>query len=229
MRRRRPIRAAPIEHEAAILNPVENAVEDTARAFHQDFAPGAGELEEEIIDDEDFHTTLHASSVEELDDFDEEETLEGAADLGTMIREMSIDQITSSGVEEDDEEDFEEEDSIDDRTLDDLVKTKRSSTRSRNREESRKSLPMARSLRQPAVSIRPTLLHPRRIVPAMATVAAAVAVATDAAEIVAGAIAVETASATPVGQGIASAAEAVTAVVAAAPCSRPTFPRSANC
>ena len=29
-----------------------------------------------------------------MDDFDEEETLEGAADLGTMIREMSIDQIT---------------------------------------------------------------------------------------------------------------------------------------
>ena len=32
-----------------------------------------------------------------MDDFDEEETLEGAADLGTMIREMSIDQITRPG------------------------------------------------------------------------------------------------------------------------------------
>ncbi len=40
---------------------------------------------------------LHASSIEELDDFDEEETLEGTADLGTMIREMSIDQITDAG------------------------------------------------------------------------------------------------------------------------------------
>ena len=112
--------SAPIQHETAILNPVENAIEDGARAFHQDFVPGAGEFEEEILDEEDFPTTLHASSVEELDDLDEEETLEGAADLGTMIREMSIDQITSSGVEPDEEEDFEEEDSIDDRTLDDI-------------------------------------------------------------------------------------------------------------
>src|ERR1700724_148041 len=55
-------------------------------------------------------------------DFEEEETLEGAADLGTMIREMSIDQITRSGnVDEAEEEDFfEEEDSIHDATLDDL-------------------------------------------------------------------------------------------------------------
>jgi ribonuclease E len=50
------------------------------------------------------------------DDFEEEETLEGAADLGTMIREMSIDQITRSGhVDEDEEEDdLEEEDTIHD-------------------------------------------------------------------------------------------------------------------
>ena len=34
-----------------------------------------------------------------MEDFDEEETLEGAADLGTMLREMSIDQITGSGTE----------------------------------------------------------------------------------------------------------------------------------
>jgi ribonuclease G len=59
---------------------------------------------------------LHASSIEELDDLDEEETLEGAADLGTMIREMSIDQITSANLE--DEEDFEEEDAVDDGSFD---------------------------------------------------------------------------------------------------------------
>jgi ribonuclease G len=107
---------APIEHETVILNPTENSIEDGAHAFHQGFAPGPGELEEETLDEEDFHTTLHASSIEELDDLDEEETLEGAADLGTMLREMSIDQITSTGVEGDEsEEDFEEEDSVDDR------------------------------------------------------------------------------------------------------------------
>ncbi len=56
------------------------------------------------------------------DDFEEEETLEGAADLGTMIREMSIDQITRSGNvdEEQVEDDFEEEDTLLDPTLEDL-------------------------------------------------------------------------------------------------------------
>ena len=47
---------------------------------------------------------------------------EGAADLGTMIREMSIDQITRSGNidEEQVEDDFEEEDTLLDPTLEDL-------------------------------------------------------------------------------------------------------------
>ncbi len=56
--------------------------------------------------------TLHASSIEEMDDLDEE-TLEGAADLGTMLREMSIDQITRSqpdvDEDEEDDDDFEED------------------------------------------------------------------------------------------------------------------------
>ncbi|MCU1319421.1 MAG: ribonuclease, Rne/Rng family [Edaphobacter sp.] len=112
---------APIQHETAIFNPAENAIEDTGRAFHQDFVPGPGELEEETLDEEDLPPTLHASAIEELDDLDEEETLEGAADLGTMLREMSIDQITRSGINPEEEEDeLEEEDSIDDRSLDDL-------------------------------------------------------------------------------------------------------------
>lgn len=90
-----------------VVDPVE------AEAEHQAFEPGAGVIEEEVIRGNDYDTTmLHASSIEELDDLDEEETLEGAADLGTMIREMSIDQITSVNLEE--EEDFEEEDAIDD-------------------------------------------------------------------------------------------------------------------
>jgi ribonuclease G len=80
--------AAPLEQEAALV-------------------------EEDTIDDEDYDTTtLHASSVEELDDLDEEETLEGAADLGTMLREMSIDEITRPGADEEEEDDFEEEHAV---------------------------------------------------------------------------------------------------------------------
>jgi ribonuclease E len=114
-----PEAISPILHETAIANPAENAVEDGPTLPH--FAPGTGVLEEETLDEEDYTTTLHASSIEEMDDFDEEETLEGAADLGTMIREMSIDQITRSGnVDEEDEDDLEEEDSIHDPLNDDL-------------------------------------------------------------------------------------------------------------
>ncbi|WP_158791154.1 Rne/Rng family ribonuclease [Granulicella sp. L60] len=108
---------SPIEHETVVANPAENAVEAAATSHHF----GAGVIEEETFDDEDFNTTLHASSIEEMDDFEEEETLEGAADLGTMIREMSIDQITRSGnVDQDEEDDLEEEDAIYDPTVGDL-------------------------------------------------------------------------------------------------------------
>ncbi|HTD95780.1 MAG TPA: Rne/Rng family ribonuclease, partial [Edaphobacter sp.] len=103
---------SPVLHETVISNPAENAVENGALPHH--FAPGAGVVEEETLDDEDFNTTLHASSIEEMDDLEEEETLEGAADLGVMIREMSIDQITRSGGEEEQDDDLEEEDSIHD-------------------------------------------------------------------------------------------------------------------
>ncbi len=77
------------------------------------FAPGAGLLEEEMLDDEDDAQPMPA--LQASHELHEEETLEGAADLGTMIREMSIDQITrtepSTLDEEDDlEEDFLEED-----------------------------------------------------------------------------------------------------------------------
>ncbi len=102
---------SPIEHETAISSPAEDA--GANEVVPQHFAPGAGSLEEETLEDEDFNTTLHASSIEEMDDFDEEETLEGAADLGTMIREMSIDQITRSGHgDEEEEDDLEEEDAV---------------------------------------------------------------------------------------------------------------------
>ncbi len=113
--------ASPIEHETAIANPADNQIADVSAGTPQHFAPGIGSLEEESLDEEDFNTTLHASSIEEMDDFEEEETLEGAADLGTMIREMSIDQITRSGnVDEEEEDDLEEEDAIHDPLGDDL-------------------------------------------------------------------------------------------------------------
>ena len=94
---------SPILHESAISAP-------------QSFAPGSGTLEEEVLDEEEHvGTSLHAYHEEEFDDL-EEETLEGAADLGTMIREMSIDQITRTGdgeakSEEEEDDDFEEEES----------------------------------------------------------------------------------------------------------------------
>ncbi len=91
-----------MESSAPVIDEVEQ------EAIRQAFEPGVGVVEEEIIDDEDYQTTLHASSIEELDELDEEETLEGAADLGTMIREMSIDEITQ--VSDEEEDDFIEED-----------------------------------------------------------------------------------------------------------------------
>jgi ribonuclease E len=112
--------ASPIEHETAIASPADNQIADVSSGTPQHFAPGIGSLEEETLDEEDFNTTLHASSIEEMEDFDEEETLEGAADLGTMIREMSIDQITRSGDVDEEEDDLEEEDAIHDPLSDDL-------------------------------------------------------------------------------------------------------------
>jgi ribonuclease G len=76
----------------------------------QTFAPGDGQLEEEILDeDEGDIAHLHASA---FDDDTEEETLENAADLGSMIRDMSIDEITRAepSIVDEDEDDFEDED-----------------------------------------------------------------------------------------------------------------------
>lgn len=98
-----------MESPAPAVDPVE------AEATQQAFEHAAAVIEDGAIDQTAIDpATLFASSIEELDDLDEEETLEGAADLGTMIREMSIDEITRTGVEEVEEEDFEEEDAIDD-------------------------------------------------------------------------------------------------------------------
>jgi ribonuclease E len=93
--------SAPIEHEAAVQS-VDLAHAEPAPSSPQSFAPGEGQLEEELIDDEELDLpAIHASAMEEY----EEETLENAADLGSMIREMSIDQITRPELPELDEDD----------------------------------------------------------------------------------------------------------------------------
>jgi ribonuclease E len=105
---------APIEHERAVqsvhLNEAEAA---TPSGDPHQFAPGDGQLEEEVIDDED--GDLAPASAMAGEDDTEEETLENAADLGSMLREMSIDQITrpQDPALEDEEDDEEEDDEFD--------------------------------------------------------------------------------------------------------------------
>ena len=107
--------ASPIHHEGAVVTPHQEPYRETGTGG---FAPGSGHLDEEILDDEELGgSTIHASSVEEIDDIDEE-TLEGAADLGTMLREMSIDHITRTSPEIGDEDDDLEEDELDEDELD---------------------------------------------------------------------------------------------------------------
>jgi ribonuclease G len=117
--------SAPLAHEVTTLHATGDIISEAPATT---FIPEAGALVEETLDEEDYNTTLHASAIEEMDDFDEEETLEGAADLGTMLREMSIDHITGSGTgegpnEEDLEDDFEEEDAIHELSVGDLDDT----------------------------------------------------------------------------------------------------------
>jgi ribonuclease G len=122
-----PEPASPIRHEGAVVSPEHEyqpqAVPPSLSAAPAaGFAPGTGQLDEELIDDEDFRgSTIQASSIEEIDDL-EEETLEGAADLGSMIREMSIDHITRTAPESDEDdldEDDLEEDELDEDDEDD--------------------------------------------------------------------------------------------------------------
>jgi ribonuclease E len=112
-----PDPTAPIEHEAVVQS-VHAAAAETPVAIEGErvhaqesaggFAPGDGQLEEELLDEEDAEIgSLHAGA---FDDDVEEETLEGAADLGSMIRDMTIDDITGLEPAEIDEEDDEDED-----------------------------------------------------------------------------------------------------------------------
>jgi ribonuclease G len=100
-----PAPASPIRHEGAVLS----TEAEFAAPVTNSFAPGSGQLDEEILEEEEIDgSVLHASSIEEMDDL-EEETLEGAADLGTMLREMSIDNITRTLPEVEDEDDVEDD------------------------------------------------------------------------------------------------------------------------
>jgi ribonuclease G len=89
----------------------EAAVE-TEPADSKMFAPGDGQLEEELLDDEesDLPHIQAGAAHEDL----EEETLEHAADLGSMLRDMSIDEIVRpEPVEsEEDEDDFEDDEEL---------------------------------------------------------------------------------------------------------------------
>ena len=110
---------APIEHETAVqsVHAAEAEVSSVPfatapnGALSASFEPGDGQLEEELLDEEEGEIGgLHASA---FDDDTEEETLDNAADLGSMIRDMSIDEITRAEpaeLDEDDEEDFEDDD-----------------------------------------------------------------------------------------------------------------------
>ena len=105
------LRRSRIAHRAPILSQPDLIAEEINSSGRLTFSPRSLS-QKRTLGRRGLPHHLHASSIEEMDDFDEEETLEGAADLGTMIREMSIDQITRPAtmiVEEDD--DLEEEDS----------------------------------------------------------------------------------------------------------------------
>ncbi len=99
---------APIAHETAVESGSLSQAEVVT--MPGTFAPGDGELEEELLDEDDSDLpVLHACAFDDT----EEETLENAADLGTMIREMSIDHITrpepDGGEHEEDDFDIDEE------------------------------------------------------------------------------------------------------------------------
>ena len=102
--------SSPIEHEHAVVEQQAERAEPV-RPVAQYFEPGSGLLEEEMLEDEedgDSLPTLHAQNTEL--DLQEQETLEHAADLGTMIRDVSIDLMTRpEPLLDEDDEDFEED------------------------------------------------------------------------------------------------------------------------
>jgi ribonuclease E len=118
-----PEPGSPIEHESAIVDASshDRAQPETSFSVTPEtlyFAPGDGHLEEEeFVEDDEVLPSVHASSILDQEGFHnqlaDQETLEGVADLGTMLREMSIDHITRtepSSIDPDEDEDYEEDD-----------------------------------------------------------------------------------------------------------------------
>jgi ribonuclease G len=109
--------ASPIAHEGAVVEhvPGVEGIVPVAHVSHAHapaaayFEPGTGLLEEEVLEDDE-DAFLPAVELRAEAEHHEQESLENAADLGVMLREMSIDQITrTEPAVEDDEEDFEED------------------------------------------------------------------------------------------------------------------------
>ncbi|WP_263408249.1 Rne/Rng family ribonuclease [Terriglobus tenax] len=108
--------AAPIEHESAVQSVTLAEAEFAVTPVEETVAAASpvldGEFEEEVIEEEEYEfepLAMHASDDEFFEDDLEEETLEGAADLGTMLRDMSIDEATQPDEDEEEDEDEHEE------------------------------------------------------------------------------------------------------------------------
>jgi ribonuclease G len=143
-------------HDVTMLEPTGDMLsvaptpESAPEARH--FAPGLGDLEEDFLEDEELDggSTVQVHAYEDIEEEAEEddiEPLEGAADLGTMIREMSIDHITRTepSVTEDDDEDFEEDTLEEDAFHDDSYEDDEESTEPDEQTESSEDRPFSQS------------------------------------------------------------------------------------
>ena len=122
--------ANPVEHETVVQSvrlsdvdgtptPTAQAAEAGAGASPQAFAPGDGPLEEELLDDDSDGFGVAAS----YDDDTEEETFEAGAEIGALVRDRALEQLTlsevSSSEQDDDEDDFDvDEEEVDDDEFD---------------------------------------------------------------------------------------------------------------
>jgi ribonuclease E len=95
--------ATPIAHEQAVQSvPLAEAVTTPSPVAHS-HSFGQGTVEEEEFEEDDLQVeALHAHAEEDNEEM-EEETLEGGAELGILLREVSIDDRTRAAVEEGDE------------------------------------------------------------------------------------------------------------------------------
>ncbi|MGI4829040.1 MAG: Rne/Rng family ribonuclease [Janthinobacterium lividum] len=123
--------ANPIEHETVVQSVHLGDAEDTpeftspsapqASASAQTFEPGEGQLEEELLDDDEHELVSMSAS---YGDETEEETFEAGAEIGSLVRDRALDQMTQTDnataeAEDEDEDDFDiseeemEEDELD--------------------------------------------------------------------------------------------------------------------